>query len=90
MPRTSLSNRSLTDGILWMLNRLLRMAQSSCWSLVLCRSVLLRKEIISHRHTIQVDGQERPMSFTQTFHLKPADGTYYVFNDIFRLVYPAA
>jgi hypothetical protein len=38
----------------------------------------------------QVDGQEKPMSFTQTFQLKPTEGTYYVFNDVFRLVYPAS
>ncbi|KAF2280103.1 putative nuclear transport factor NTF-2 [Westerdykella ornata] len=36
------------------------------------------------------EGQERPMSFVQTFHLKQAGGSYFVFNDIFRLVYPAA
>jgi hypothetical protein len=30
------------------------------------------------------------MSFTQTFQLKPEASTYYVFNDMFRLVYPAA
>ncbi|KAK5107110.1 Nuclear transport factor 2 [Meristemomyces frigidus] len=37
-----------------------------------------------------VEAEQRPMSYTQTFHLKPKDGSYYVFNDIFRLVYPAA
>lgn len=30
------------------------------------------------------------MSFVQTFHLKRSGESYYVFNDIFRLVYPAA
>lgn len=31
------------------------------------------------------------MSYTQTFQLKPREGgNYYVFNDVFRLVYPAA
>jgi hypothetical protein len=31
------------------------------------------------------------MSYTQVFQLKPdGAGSYYVFNDIFRLVYPAA
>lgn len=31
------------------------------------------------------------MSYTQTFQLLPTgNGQYYVFNDIFRLVYPAA
>ncbi|KAF2500758.1 nuclear transport factor 2 [Lophium mytilinum] len=37
-----------------------------------------------------VEGSERPMSFTQTFQLRPDAGTFYVFNDVFRLVYPAA
>ncbi|PSN66758.1 putative nuclear transport factor 2 [Corynespora cassiicola Philippines] len=39
---------------------------------------------------LQVDGQEKPMSFTQSFQLKQADGNWFVFNDIFRLVYPAS
>jgi hypothetical protein len=31
------------------------------------------------------------MSYMQTFQLLPNDqGSYFVFNDIFRLVYPAA
>ncbi|KAF2133330.1 putative nuclear transport factor 2 [Dothidotthia symphoricarpi CBS 119687] len=37
-----------------------------------------------------VEGNDRPMSFTQAFQLKADSGNYYVFNDIFRLVYPAA
>ncbi|KAF2860340.1 putative nuclear transport factor NTF-2 [Piedraia hortae CBS 480.64] len=37
-----------------------------------------------------VEEEKRPMSYTQTFQLKPRDGSYYVFNDVFRLVYPAA
>ncbi|KAK3679287.1 Nuclear transport factor 2 [Recurvomyces mirabilis] len=37
-----------------------------------------------------VEEEKRPMSFAQTFQLKPREGSYYVFNDIFRLVYPAA
>lgn len=36
----------------------------------------------------QVDDQEQPMSYSQVFQLLPADGSYYVFNDVFRLVYP--
>lgn len=38
----------------------------------------------------QVDGQEQPMSYTQTFQLKSEAGSWYVLNDVFRLVYPAA
>jgi len=34
-----------------------------------------------------VDGSENPLAFTQTFHLMPDGGSYYVFNDMFRLNY---
>ncbi|KAF2226313.1 putative nuclear transport factor 2 [Elsinoe ampelina] len=37
-----------------------------------------------------VDEEQRPMSYTQTFQLLPDSGSYYVFNDIFRLIYSAA
>lgn len=30
------------------------------------------------------------MSYAQTFQLMPEGGSYFVFNDVFRLVYPAA
>lgn len=30
------------------------------------------------------------MSFTQAFQLKNDNGSFYVLNDVFRLVYPAA
>ena len=31
------------------------------------------------------------MSYTQTFQLLPdGSGSYFIFNDVFRLVYPAA
>ena len=41
--------------------------------------------------TSQVDEEQRPMSYTQSFQLLPdGAGSYYVFNDIFRLVYAAA
>ncbi|KAI5284604.1 Nuclear transport factor 2, partial [Ascosphaera atra] len=36
----------------------------------------------------QVDEEGRPMNYTQTFHLLPdGQGSFFVFNDIFRLVY---
>lgn len=36
----------------------------------------------------QVDEEQRPMNYTQTFHLLPdGSGSYYVHNDIFKLVY---
>ncbi|KAK8152651.1 putative nuclear transport factor NTF-2, partial [Phyllosticta citribraziliensis] len=38
-----------------------------------------------------VDEEGRPMSYTQVFTLRPdGNGSYFVFNDVFRLVYPAA
>ncbi|TKX26363.1 hypothetical protein C1H76_1325 [Elsinoe australis] len=38
-----------------------------------------------------VDEEQRPMSYTQAFQLLPdGQGSYYVFNDVFRLVYAAA
>jgi hypothetical protein len=37
-----------------------------------------------------VEEEKRPMSYAQTFQLKPRNNSYYVFNDVFRLVYPAA
>ncbi|KAI4698106.1 uncharacterized protein J4E84_001240 [Alternaria hordeiaustralica] len=41
-------------------------------------------------NTEQLAGEDKPMSFTQAFQLKNADGNWFVLNDIFRLVYPAA
>lgn len=38
---------------------------------------------------LMVDDQPQPMSFVQTFTLQPEGGSYFVFNDMFRLVYPA-
>ncbi|KIW97990.1 uncharacterized protein Z519_01574 [Cladophialophora bantiana CBS 173.52] len=37
-----------------------------------------------------VDDQQHPMSYVQTFNLQPEAGSYFVFNDIFRLVYAAS
>ncbi|KAF9961416.1 Nuclear transport factor 2 [Mortierella alpina] len=34
-----------------------------------------------------IDGENNPQFFCQTFHLKPDSGSFYVQNDIFRLVY---
>ncbi|KDN53288.1 nuclear transport factor 2 [Tilletiaria anomala UBC 951] len=34
-----------------------------------------------------VDDSPAPLQFTQTFTLNPEGGSFYVFNDIFRLVY---
>ncbi|OJJ51517.1 hypothetical protein ASPZODRAFT_21970 [Penicilliopsis zonata CBS 506.65] len=39
---------------------------------------------------LMVDDQPQPMNYSQTFQLQPdGQGSYFVFNDIFRLVYPA-
>ncbi|RKF71812.1 Nuclear transport factor 2 [Golovinomyces cichoracearum] len=40
------------------------------------------------RGHMQVDEEDKTMSYSQTFQLKPCSpGPYYVFNDIFRLVF---
>ncbi|KAK9894005.1 nuclear transport factor 2 [Cystobasidium minutum MCA 4210] len=36
---------------------------------------------------LMVDDSPHPMNYSQTFQLLPEGGSYYVFNDIFRLVY---
>jgi hypothetical protein len=38
----------------------------------------------------QVEEEKRAMSYVQSFQLLPSDGSYYIFNDVFRLVYAAA
>jgi hypothetical protein len=38
----------------------------------------------------KVDDQPQPMNYTQIFQLLPEAGTYFVQNDMFRLVYPAS
>ena len=39
---------------------------------------------------LMIAGESKPMSFTQAFQLKNAGGNWFVLNDVFRLVYPAA
>jgi len=36
---------------------------------------------------LQIDEEQNPQNYCQTFHLIPRAGSYYVRNDIFRLVY---
>ncbi|OQD76025.1 hypothetical protein PENDEC_c005G05179 [Penicillium decumbens] len=37
-----------------------------------------------------VDEEQKPMSYTQLFKLQPdGAGSYFVLNDVFRLIYPA-
>jgi hypothetical protein len=37
---------------------------------------------------LQVDEEQRPMNYSQTFQLLPdGAGSYYIFNDIFKLVF---
>nr|AEH41553.1 nuclear transport factor 2 [Endocarpon pusillum] len=38
---------------------------------------------------LMVDDEPKPMNFTQTFQLMPDSGSFFVLNDIFKLVYPA-
>lgn len=35
----------------------------------------------------QTGEEQNPLNFSQVFHLIPENGSYYVFNDVFRLVY---
>lgn len=36
----------------------------------------------------KVDEEQRPMSYTQVFQLMPdGQGSYFVFNDVFKLIY---
>ncbi|KAJ7544420.1 hypothetical protein O6H91_09G106200 [Diphasiastrum complanatum] len=37
--------------------------------------------------TLQLPGEEHQLKFSQMFHLIPAQGSFFVFNDIFRLNY---
>ncbi|CAF9921742.1 MAG: Nuclear transport factor 2 [Gomphillus americanus] len=36
---------------------------------------------------LQTEGEERPMNYTQVFQLLPEGETYYVHNDVFKLIY---
>ncbi|KAJ7219975.1 nuclear transport factor 2 [Mycena pura] len=43
--------------------------------------------LVSVTGLLLVDDSPNPLQFSQVFHLIPDGGTYYVFNDIFRLNY---
>ncbi|KAI0792826.1 nuclear transport factor 2 [Abortiporus biennis] len=43
--------------------------------------------IVSVTGLLVVDGSQNPLQFSQIFQLIPDSGSYYVFNDIFRLNY---
>ncbi|KAJ6606411.1 hypothetical protein DFH09DRAFT_1120126 [Mycena vulgaris] len=43
--------------------------------------------LVSVTGMLVVDDSPNPLQFSQTFHLIPEGGSYYVFNDIFRLNY---
>ncbi|ETW85345.1 hypothetical protein HETIRDRAFT_432146 [Heterobasidion irregulare TC 32-1] len=45
--------------------------------------------IVSVTGLLLVDDSPNPLQFSQIFHLIPDAGSYYVFNDIFRLNYGA-
>ncbi|MCJ1431395.1 Nuclear transport factor 2 [Xylographa pallens] len=34
-----------------------------------------------------VDEEQRSMNYTQVFQLMPDQGSYFVFNDVFKLIY---
>ena len=46
--------------------------------------------LMAHGPRSKVDDQPQPMNYTQIFQLLPEGGTYFVQNDMFRLVYPAS
>jgi hypothetical protein len=35
----------------------------------------------------QPEGEQRPLKFSQLFHLMPAGASWFVYNDVFRLNY---
>ncbi|KAK2809657.1 Nuclear transport factor 2 [Emmonsiellopsis sp. PD_5] len=37
---------------------------------------------------LMVDEEQKPMNYTQVFHLRRDASGYYVYNDIFKLIYP--
>ncbi|TFK72153.1 nuclear transport factor 2 [Pluteus cervinus] len=43
--------------------------------------------LVSITGLLVVDGSENPLQFSQIFQLYPENGSYYIFNDIFRLNY---
>jgi len=43
--------------------------------------------LVSVTGMLVVDDSPNPLQFSQVFHLIPDGGSYYVFNDIFRLNY---
>ncbi|KAK7035769.1 nuclear transport factor 2 [Favolaschia claudopus] len=43
--------------------------------------------LVSVTGLLVVDDSPNPLQFSQVFHLLPEGGSYYVFNDIFRLNY---
>ena len=43
--------------------------------------------LVSVTGRLLVDDETNPMHFSQTFQLVPDGGSFYVFNDIFRLNY---
>ncbi|KAI0274368.1 nuclear transport factor 2 [Russula aff. rugulosa BPL654] len=45
--------------------------------------------IVNVTGLLVVDDSPNPLQFSQVFHLIPEGGSYYVFNDIFRLNYGA-
>ncbi|KAI9013370.1 hypothetical protein CLU79DRAFT_394260 [Phycomyces nitens] len=42
--------------------------------------------IVTVTGQLYIDEERNPQLFSQTFHLIPESGSYYVFNDIFRLI----
>ncbi|KAI4214354.1 MAG: hypothetical protein LQ351_003107 [Letrouitia transgressa] len=56
--------------------------------LVMVTGALLVRAVALLRPFTVVDEEQRPMNYTQTFQLLPDNGgSYFVFNDVFRLIY---
>ncbi|KAI9271203.1 hypothetical protein EDC94DRAFT_597493 [Helicostylum pulchrum] len=43
--------------------------------------------IVAVTGALLIDEEQNPQMFSQTFHLVPENGSYWVYNDIFRLNY---
>jgi hypothetical protein len=88
-PRTCLSSRSSTAPTP-STPSLQATTASSFWSLALFWYVIRMRPMTHWLIVLKVEGSDRPMSFTQAFNLKQDNGSFYVLNDVFRIVYPAA
>ncbi|KAI4228789.1 MAG: hypothetical protein L6R36_001389 [Xanthoria steineri] len=51
-------------------------------------ALVVRTPVLLSAYAFRVDEEERPMNYTQVFQLLPdGAGSYFVFNDMFKLIY---